>query len=89
MINHAAKRTMLNTNAWLEELEERPPSVQMRDILKQIRLENQTGIEMCAKFSRGRQLKSGVYTNISTPIDLVEVLKRSVHVAVGRTAELR
>ena len=68
---------MLNTNAWLEELEELRPSPDVTDILKQIRLENQTGIKMCAKFSRRGELKTRIYTNTPTPIDLVEVLKRS------------
>ena len=68
---------MLNTNAWLEELEGLRSGPEITDILKQIRLENQTGIKMCTKFSRRRELKSGVYTPSPTPIDLVEVLKQS------------
>ena len=32
---------------------------------------------MCTKFARRRELKSGVYTNTPTPIDMVAVLKRS------------
>ena len=75
-----SQATMINTNAWLEELEELRPSPEITDILKHIRLENQTGIQVCTKFCRRRELKSGLYTNTPTSIDLVEHLKVSIDV---------
>ena len=70
---------MLNTHAWLEELEELRSSPVITIILKEIRLENisQSGIKMCTKFSRRRELKSGACTRTPTPIDLVKALERS------------
>ena len=47
MVNHAGKRTMLNTITWLEKLEELELGVDARQIVQQIKLENHKGTEMC------------------------------------------
>ena len=60
VVNHAGKRTMLNTIAWLENLEELELGVDARQIVKQIKLENHKGIEMCKKFAHQRELQARI-----------------------------
>ena len=60
VVNHAGKRTMLNTITWLENLEELELGVDARQIVQQIKLENHKGIEMCKKFVNQRELQARI-----------------------------
>jgi len=77
VVNHAGKRTMLNTTTWLEKLEELEPGFEIMQIIEQIKLENHHGTKMCRNFTHRKELQAGVYTCTSTPIDLVELITQS------------
>ena len=72
---------MLNTTTWLEKLEELEPGFEIMQIIEQTRLENHQmndhGTKMCRNFIHRKELQTGVYTCISTAIELVELITQS------------
>ena len=80
VVNHAGKRTMLNTVTWVEKLEELEPGfemIQLERIIEQIKLENQQGIKMCMKFAHREELQAGLYTFTPAAINLAELITQS------------
>ena len=76
VVNHAGKRTMINTVTWVEKLEELEPGfdmIQLERIIEQIKLENQQGIKMCMNFAHRKELQAGLYTFTPAAIDLAEL----------------